>query len=95
MANVTTTQIMITSEWTKIANGQCEVQSVNDRDAFDKTFFDLVVSNTAPSADTDNFLRITLFEHANFHRDAPVWLRLNKVNADKNQPVVIIKDAEL
>ena len=95
MANVTTTQVMITSEWTKIAEGQCEVQSVNDRDAFNKTFFDLVVSNTAPSADTDTFLRIKLFEHANFHRDAPVWLRLNAANADKDQPVIVIKEVTL
>lgn len=95
MANVTTTQVMITSEWTKIAEGQCEVQSVNDRDAFNKTFFDLVVSNTTPSANTDTFLRITLFEHANFHRAAPVWLRLNKVNASKAQPVIVIKEGEL
>lgn len=86
-----TTKVTVTPEWVKIADGQCEVQSIDDRDAFDKTFFDLVVGDTKPASDTDTFMRITLAEHANFHRDAPVWLRLNKRNAAKPQQVVVTR----
>ena len=86
-----TIEVLVTREWVQLAVGQCEVQSVNDRDAYNKTFFDLVVGGVEPASDTDVFMRITLAEHANFHRDAPVWLRLNASNNDKDQLVVIIK----
>lgn len=86
-----TTTMTITTAWTKISDGQCEVQSVNDRNTYDKLLFDLSIGDTKPSPDTKAFLRIGLSEHANFHREAPVWLRLNAANADKDQPVVVIK----
>lgn len=86
-----TVEVTITRDWVQIAPGQCEVQSSTDRDAYNKTFFDLVVGGTQPASDTTAFMRITLSEHANFHRDAPVWLRLNEANADKDQPVVVTK----
>lgn len=86
-----TVEVTITRDWVQIAPGQCEVQSVNDRNAYDKTLFDLVVGEVQPASNTSAFMRITLAEHANFHRDAPVWLRLNEVNADVSQPVVVTK----
>lgn len=86
-----TIQAVITKEWLNISDGQCEVQSVKDRDAFNKIYFDLVVSATKPADDTNVFMRITLAEHANFNRDAPVWLRLNAANIKKDQPVIVIK----
>ena len=92
MAMVSTTQVMITDDWVKVADGPCEVQSINDRDAFDKIMFDMVISNAVPASNTNAFMRIKLAEHANFHRDAPVWLRLNKVNAGKSVPVAVIKE---
>lgn len=86
-----TTRVIITEEWLKVADGQCEVQSADDRDAFAKIYFDMVVSDTKPASNTDAFMRITLAEHANFHRESPVWLRLNASNADKEQTVIIVK----
>ncbi|MBE0440622.1 hypothetical protein EI164_00825 [Psychrobacter sp. FME13] len=86
-----TIEVLVTREWVQLAPSQCEVQSVNDRDAYNKTFFDLVVGGAEPASDTDVFMRITLAEHANFHRDAPVWLRLNALNADADQSVVVIR----
>lgn len=86
-----TVAINITRDWVQLAPSQCEVQSVIDRDAYNKTFFDLVVGGVEPASDTDVFMRITLAKHANFHRDAPVWLRLNVLNADSDQPVVVIR----
>lgn len=86
-----TVEITITKDWVQIAPSQCEVQSVTDRDAYNKTFFDLVVGEPQPTSDTTAFMRVTLSEHANFYREAPVWLRLNEANADKDQPVVVIK----
>lgn len=87
----TTERVIITKDWVKVSDAQCEVQSVNDRDAYDKIYFDLIVSDTAPSADADIFMRITLSEHANFHRPTPVWLRLNSKNTETDQPVIVIK----
>lgn len=87
-----TVEVTITRDWVQIAPGQCEVQSIADRDAYNKTFFDLVVGDAQPASDTSSFMRITLAEHANFHRNAPVWLRLNKANADTDKPVVVIKE---
>ncbi|WP_440464325.1 hypothetical protein [Psychrobacter sp. ASPA161_6] len=86
-----TVEVLVTREWVRLAPSQCEVQSVNDRDAYNKTFFDLVVGGTKPASDTDVFMRITLAEHANFHRDAPVWLRLNVLNADSDQSVIVTR----
>lgn len=86
-----TVEVTVTRDWVQIAPGQCEVQSVSDRNSYYKLFFDLVVSDVKPSPDTKAFIRISLSEHANFHRDAPVWLRLNKANADKDQSVIVIK----
>lgn len=86
-----TTTLEITTGWTKISDGQCEVQSVSDRKSYAKLLFDLVVSDNEPANDTNAFMEITLSTHANFHRATPVWLRLNKANADKSQPVVVIK----
>lgn len=86
-----TVEVTITRDWVQIAPGQCEVQSITDRDAYNKVFFDLVVGEAQPASDTSTFMRITLAEHANFHREAPVWLRLNEANADKDQPVVVTK----
>ena len=86
-----TTTLTITAAWTKISDGQCEVQSVNDRTAYDKLWFDLVVSDSEPASDTSAFMRIRLDTHSNFHRPAPVWLRLNSSNAEKDQPVVVTK----
>lgn len=91
MATVTQ-EVLITSDWVQVSAGACIVQSVNDREAFDKLFFDLVIGGAKPAGDTTTFLRITLFEHANFYPEAPVWLRLNRKNADKNQPVVVVKE---
>jgi|GEM_PF-6180134 len=89
---VQTVEVTITPEWVKVADGACIVQSVNDREAFDKLFFDLVIGGAKPASDTTTFLRITLFEHANFYPEATVWLRLNRKNADKDQPVVVVKE---
>lgn len=86
-----TTTLEVTTDWTKISDGQCVVQSVNDRKSYAKLLFDLVVSDTKPASDTGAFMEITLSTPANFHRDAPVWLRLNEANADENQQVVVIK----
>lgn len=86
-----TVEVTITRDWVQIAPSQCEVQSIIDRDAYNKTFFDLVVGDVEPASDTSTFMRITLAEHANFHRDAPVWLRLNALNADADQSVVVIR----
>ena len=86
-----TASVTVTKDWVQIAPAQCEVQSVNDRDAFNKTYFDLVVGGVMPSADTQVFMRVTLSEHANFHRPAPVWLRLNKLNADADQSVIVTR----
>lgn len=86
-----TVEVLVTREWVRLAPSQCEVQSVIDRDAYNKTFFDLVVGGVEPASDTDVFMRITLAEHANFHRDAPVWLRLNILNADSDQSVIVTR----
>ena len=86
-----TTTAIITDAWTKISDGQCEVQSISDRFAYDKLFFDLVVSDEEPASDTDAFMMINLNEHANFHRSTPVWLRLNERNASDDQKIVVIK----
>lgn len=91
MAIVSTTEVMIGTDWVKVAEGVCEIQSINDRDTFNKTMFDLVIGDSAPASDSV-FMRIKLAEHANFHRASPVWLRLNKVNAGTPQPVVVIKE---
>lgn len=90
-----TVRMMVTTQWQRMSNGQCEMQSVNDRDAFNKLLFDLVIGDEMPSADTDASARITLATYSNFHRPAPVWLRLNAANADKDQPVIVIKEGEL
>ena len=87
----TTTSIVITDAWSKIADGDSTVQSVNDRDTYSKTFYDMVVSATEPPSDTEAFIRITLDIHANFHRPTPVWLRLSAINVGQDQPVVVIK----
>ncbi|WP_394211170.1 hypothetical protein [Psychrobacter piscatorii] len=86
-----TTTMTITAAWTKISDGQCEVQSIGDRRSYDKLLFDLVVSDNEPASDTDAFMEIKLFEHANFHRSTPVWLRLNADNASKDRKIVIIR----
>lgn len=86
-----TVEVMVTKDWVQIAPGQCEVQSVGDRSSYYKLLFDLSIGDTEPEPDTTAFIRIGLSEHANFHREAPVWLRLNEANADKDQPVVVIK----
>lgn len=86
-----TTTITITAAWTKISDGQCEVQSINDQKSYDKLLFDLVVSDEEPASDTDAFMMINLNEHANFHRSTPVWLRLNERNASDDQKIVVIK----
>lgn len=88
---VDTVSMVITDQWVKVADGACEVQSVIDRDAFNKTLFDVVVGSSTPAPNTNAFMRIELFEHANFHRNAPVWLRLNAANANKPQSVVVTK----
>ena len=86
-----TVKVMVTREWVQLSPAQCEAQSVADRDTFNKTYFDLVVGGSQPDSNTDAFMRITLFQHANFHRPAPVWLRLNQANADVDQPVVVTR----
>lgn len=86
-----TVAINITRDWVQLAPSQCEVQSVIDRDAYNKTFFDLVVGGAEPASDTDVFMRITLAEHANFHRDAPVWLRLHESNPSADQAVIVTR----
>ncbi len=86
-----TTKAAITKDWSKIADGQCEVQSVDDRDAFGKTYFDMVIGASQPASDTDTFMRITLAEHANFHRESPVWLRLNADSTKDSQTIIVIK----
>ena len=88
---VQTVEVVVTDDWVLLAPGQCEVQSVDDRDTYDKLFFDLVVGGSKPASDTNVFMRITLFEHANFHREAPVWLRLNKINASQSQKVIVTR----
>lgn len=86
-----TVEVIVSREWVQISPSQCEVQSASDRDTYDKTFFDLVVGGTEPASDTTVFMRIRLAEHANFHRDAPVWLRLNALNADSDQSVIVTR----
>lgn len=86
-----TVKIEVTREWVQLAPSQCEVQSISDRDAYDKVFFDLVIGGTKPASTTDTFMRIQLSEHANFHRTAPVWVRLNKINDNNPQSVVVIR----
>lgn len=86
-----TVTIIVTKDWTQLSLDQCEAQSVNDRDKYDKILFDLVVGGSIPDADTSAFMRITLFQHANFHRSAPVWLRLSKPKVDEIQPVIVIR----
>lgn len=86
-----TVEVIVTKDWVQVSPGQCEVQSVNDRSSYYKLLFDLVIGDTQPSPVTTAFMRIGLSERANFHRESPVWLRLNDANADKDQPVVVIK----
>ena len=88
-----TTTVTITKAWKKISAVQCEVQSINDRSAYDKILFDLSVGETEPASDTNAFMRITLFEVANFHRAAPVWLRLNTATNSTDQPIVVTKES--
>lgn len=88
---VSTTELTITSSWLKVANGACTIQSISDRNVYSKTFFDVVIGESEPPADTNAFIRTTLSQHANFHQAAPVWLRLNASNNDKDQLVAIIK----
>lgn len=49
-----TVAINITRDWVQLAPSQCEVQSVIDRDAYNKTFFDLVVGGVEPASDDKN-----------------------------------------
>lgn len=86
-----TVKITVTRDWVQLAPGQCEVQSVGDRDAYNKTLFDLVIGGTEPASDANAFMRIKLDKHANFHREAPVWLRLNEANADLGQSVIVTR----
>lgn len=86
-----TTKKLVTGAWVKIADGACTVQSASDRDNYSKAFFDVVIGEAEPADDTDIFIRMALSQHVNFHHDAPVWLRLNSSNADKNQTVVIVE----
>lgn len=88
-----TTTMTITAAWTKVSDSQCEVQSINDRRSYDKLLFDLVVSDNEPASDTEAFMEIKLAEYSNFHRPAPVWLRLNAANADQDQPVAVTKES--
>ena len=83
----------ITREWKKISDGQCEVQSINDRSTFDKLQFDFYIGEEMPASDGQAFMRIRLFDIVNFHRAAPVWLRLNGLNTDNEATVVVIKEA--
>lgn len=85
-----TTQIMIGKDWIKVSDGVCEVQSVNDRRAYDKIFFNLYIGDSVPTTNTPS-MRITLHENANFHRPSPVWLKLDKPAQDQTEPVVVIK----
>ena len=39
----------ITREWKKISDGQCEVQSINDRSTFDKLQFDFYIGEEMPA----------------------------------------------
>lgn len=86
-----TVKVLVTREWVQVAPSQCEVQSVIDRDTYNKTFFDLVVGGTKPASDTDVFMRTTFVKHANFHRDAPVWLRLHESNPSADQDVIVTR----
>ena len=86
-----TTKVIITNHWLEVSEGACILQSVNDRDTYGKTFFDLVIGGLEPTADTDTFMRIMLSGHANFNQNASVWLRLNVADANKDQPIVVIK----
>lgn len=88
---VETVEVMVTKDWVQIASGQCVVQSVGDRSSYYKLLFDLVISDVKPSPDATAFIRIGLSEHANFHREAPIWLRLNEANPDKDQSIVVIR----
>lgn len=86
-----TTKQVITGEWVKVADGACTVQSASDRDNYSKALFDVVIGGAKPADDTDVFIRMALSQHINFNHAAPVWLRLNASNADKEQTVIIVK----
>lgn len=73
-----TVEITITEDWVQVAADQCEVQSISDRRSYNKLLFDIVIGGTKPSATTTAFMTSVLSTHANFHRSAPVWLRLNR-----------------
>lgn len=88
---ISTNKVIVTNHWLKVSDGACILQSVNDRDAYSKTFFDLVIGGLEPTADTDTFVRMRLSEHVNFNQRAPVWLRLNVADSGKDQPIIVIK----
>ena len=86
-----TTEITVTKDWVKVADGACTVQSVGDRRAYDKIFFNLIISDTPPTAGSNAFMRITLYEHANFHNETPIWLRLDDPKKNQAEKIVVIK----
>ena len=50
---ISTTKVIVTNHWLKVSDGACVLQSVNDRDAYSKTFFDLVIGGLAKSNDAE------------------------------------------
>lgn len=79
-----TTQQAITTEWQKVSESDCTIQSVRI-----DVFYNVSVGATAP---TDNYLTLKVAEPVTFAYKSPVWMRLHHSDSPVSSvDIVIIK----
>lgn len=74
-----TTQVTVTRTWSKIADGDCTVQSVNNSD-----YYEVAVSAASPTNGASIVLK--LIEPTTFAYKTAVWCRIH--TAGKNSAVL-------
>ena len=70
-----TTQVAVTRTWSKIADGDCTVQSVSNSD-----FYEIAVSEASPTNGASIVLKI--IEPTTFAYKTAVWCRIHTVGKD-------------
>lgn len=78
-----TTQQVITSEWQKISDSDCTMQS-----SLIDTSYNVSIGADAP---TDNFLTLKMAEPVTFAYKSPVWVRLYPRNGVNSVNIVVVK----
>ncbi len=79
-----TTQQIVTTEWQKVSDGDCTIQSMSKMD-----LYNVAIGAAVP---TDIFLILELDEIATFGYKSPVWIKLNDArDPNLERTIVIVK----